>query len=79
MIIISTVAEWVRKNNLKYLGIPRLICYGHCLHGNNDFTFIVEEQYGPSIEDHFIVAGNRFSEDTVCYLALRVVSIGWGG
>ena len=37
------------------------------------FFFLVMERFGTDLEKYFKLAGSRFCEATVCYLALRLV------
>lgn len=34
---------------------------------------MVMQRFGENVENHFLAAGSNFCEDTICYLALRLV------
>ncbi len=59
---------------LKYLGIPKYITCGSHEFKGNKYRFMVMERFGDNIEKHFKAAGRAFCDDTICYLALRIVS-----
>ena len=61
---------------LHYLSIPTFVsCGSHLLQGKQ-YRFLVMNRFGEDIESIFRTAG-RFCNDTICYLALRIVSIHW--
>lgn len=59
---------------LKYLAVPKYIASGRHFLGRSEYRFMVMQRFGDDIGKHFKNAG-LFCEDTVGYLALRVVSI----
>lgn len=59
---------------LGYLAVPKYITSGKHDFKGVEYRFMVMERFGVDVEKHFRACpGGRFSDDTVSYLALRLV------
>ena len=68
------VDDWVKKEGLTYLGVPKYIASGSHTHDSMQYRFMVMERYGNDLQKSFVERGRKFSVKTICYLALRLVS-----
>lgn len=68
----ALVQDWVKKMRLQYLPIPKYITSGSHEFKGVKYRFMVMQRFGTDIEKHFRIH-TRFSDSTVCYLALRMV------
>ena len=60
---------------LSYLGIPKYITSGSHDYKGLKYRFMVMQRFGDNIQKHFKDAGSKFCEDTISYLALKLVSL----
>ena len=75
-IALHVVDEWkAAHREVSYLGIPEYITSGNHTSGSVDYRFMVMQRFGKDLEKIFTECGRRFSMPTVCYLAIRVVSM----
>lgn len=75
ILCIPIVDRWVTsksKEGLKYLPCPKYITSGNHDIGDLKYRFMVMQRFGDDIEKHFRAA-SKFCENTVSYLALRMV------
>ena len=69
------MCQWIRERGVEYVGIPPCHGYGYHLSSNEKiFRYFVMEQLDKDLWTHFKDAIGRFCHDTICYLALRLVS-----
>lgn len=68
------VVDWIKTHSLSYLAVPKFVASGSHEHGGTKFRFMVMERFGEDIEKKFTSAGRKFSLETVCYLAIQLVS-----
>ena len=69
------VTEWRKSHDLEYLAIPQYIDCGLHESSSSQYRFLVMERFGDDIGKVFEESGNKFGIKTVCYLALRIVSL----
>ena len=70
------VDEWkAAHREVSCLGIPEYIGSGNHTSGSVQYRFMVMQRFGKDLEKIFTECGRQFSMPTVCYLALRVVSM----
>ena len=62
------------SKGLRYLPVPKFITAGDHEVDGMKYRFMVMQRFSTDIEKHFR-ASKRFCEDTVSYLALKLVSI----
>jgi len=62
----------VKEQKLEYLAVPKFISSGLHDFSRKKFRFMVMERFGTDLHSCFQGCG-RFCEDSVCYLAQRLV------
>lgn len=60
---------------MSHLGVPEYIGSGNHTSSSVRYRFMVMKRFGKDLEKIFTECGRQFSMPTVCYLALRVVSV----
>ena len=68
-----SVIRWMSDKHLCHLPIPRYVTSGLHTFKEKEYRFLVMERFGTDLDKYFKLADSRFSEATVCYLALRLV------
>lgn len=71
---LQQLQSFKQQESLNHLGIPRYIASGAHVKGNQKYRFLVMERFGSDLQrilDNS--AGGRFTDKTVCEVALQVV------
>ena len=74
LLLLYTVDTWTSAHHLDYLPVPKFIALGSHNHDTIKYRFLVMQKFGDDIEKKFTAAGRKFKIETVCYLAMRLVS-----
>ena len=76
IMISCLVDEWkARHPTVLCLGVPEYIGSGNHTNSSTHYRFMVMQRFGKDLEKIFTECGRQFTLPTVCYLALRVVSM----
>jgi len=69
------ISEWMKKNGLRTLGMPRFIGNGSHEYDGNKYRFMVMERFGVDLQKLFEARGKRFSVKTVLTLGIKILDI----
>lgn len=67
------VSEWLSKNKLKSIGVPKFIAHGAHEYDGSRYRFMIMERFGTDLQKVFEDNGKSFTRTAVCLLAIRMV------